>query len=346
MDYCNTFDTFVPPSIAPLSPISTASSWGRSSSTTSDLYTPSLYQSADPLSLSLLDTESSSVRFFRDEEALVHEVLELLPSLRHLMVAIHAKDISSPPTMNFLTSRLPSALQSLFVLAPAASSDAPKVDALRIAVAVLVLPDVEDVAKVCVSGALGPLVTVTSFDSPVLPQVEVDTELLKNVPVGATRKSSPQRYYKPVEQQHHHVEEGAPINDLLSIDDIYTTNTGSTGVCAVLTLTDVKNLLPPTEEECCSRVLLVKRCHRLGSRCSTKIKSYFDNLLGKKDAVEHVLMLPLKSRCPSKCGRPVPPKTGFVVFREPCDAMVARSVGSDQVVNGNAIIKVETYDGF
>ncbi|EER02902.1 hypothetical protein Pmar_PMAR012758, partial [Perkinsus marinus ATCC 50983] len=124
------------------------------------------------------------------------------------------------------------------------------------------------------------------------------------------------------------------------------TTAGTTGVCAVLTLNDVKDLLPPTEAECCARVLMVKRCHRLGNKCSMKIKTYFDALLGKQDAVEHVLMLPLKSRCPSKCGRPVPPKTGFVVFRESSDAMMARSVGSDQLVNDNAVIKVETYDGF
>ncbi|KAF4688624.1 hypothetical protein FOZ60_002541 [Perkinsus olseni] len=312
------------PTVAPLSPISTASG-----SLGGDLYTPSVDQlPSNPLGLSILETESS-VRFFIDEAALVREVLEMLPEKRRLMVAIHPQQSSAPPTLNFVTSRLPPAVESLFVLAPSPAAATGFDDALRVAVAVLVLPEVADVVKVCSPGVLGPLVTVTSFDSPLSPYDFNDLSV-------AEPKETPQRH------DHHE----APMDDLLSIDDIYTTTTGSTGVCAVLTLNDVKNLLPPTEAECRARVLMVKRCHRLGNRCSTRIKAYFDALLGKKDAVEHVLMLPLKSRCPSKCGRPVPPKTGFVVFREAADAMLARSIGSDQMVNNNAVIRVETYDGF
>ncbi|KAF4705330.1 hypothetical protein FOZ63_017496, partial [Perkinsus olseni] len=111
-----------------------------------------------------------------------------------------------------------------------------------------------------------------------------------------------------------------------------------------MTLTDVKSLLPQDEEDCRSRVLLVKRCHKLGLSSSVLLKDYFDKLVGKKDAVEMVLMLPLKSRYNARSSKPLPPKTGFVVFSDPTDALIARAYGSLQRVLGDIEIKVETYD--
>ncbi|KAF4708085.1 hypothetical protein FOZ63_023912, partial [Perkinsus olseni] len=160
-------------------------------------------------------------------------------------------------------------------------------------------------------GRLGSRITVTSFSNPILP----GSNDLVSIPGS---------------------------KDLMQIDEICELPDGTPSICGVMALGDVKMLLPQDETECQARVLMVKRCHKLGARCSLKLKAYFDTVLGHDGAVEHVLMLPLKARCTARRG--VPPKTGFVVFRNPADALLARALGSEQVVEPEASIKVETFD--
>ncbi|KAF4665464.1 hypothetical protein FOZ61_010876 [Perkinsus olseni] len=245
------------------------------------------------LSLPLADVSPPELSFFADEESLTDSVRGLLdsPKDRRLMLAIHARLASSPPsTGSSISSATP----------------------VGCAVCVAIMRTEEEAGYLCMPGRLGSRITVTSFSNPILP----GSNDLVSIPGS---------------------------KDLMQIDEICELPDGTPSICGVMALGDVKMLLPQDETECQARVLMVKRCHKLGARCSLKLKAYFDTVLGHDGAVEHVLMLPLKARCTARRG--VPPKTGFVVFRNPADSLLARALGSEQVVEPEASIKVETFDG-
>ncbi|KAF4670319.1 pecanex-like 4 [Perkinsus chesapeaki] len=262
------------------------------------------------LTLPLGDLATPDLSFFADEESLTDAVRPLLESStnKRVMLAVHARLMSMPPSANWIIDQLSNASRILLVISPTSTS----LNDIRCAVCVAVMRTEEEADYLCTPGRLGSRVTVTSFFNPVLP----GTNDLVSIPGS---------------------------KDLMQIDEICEMPDGTPSICGVMALGDVKMLLPQDEAECQARVLMVKRCHKLGARCSLKLKAYFDTVLGHDGAVEHVLMLPLKARCTARRG--VPPKTGFVVFRQPTDAMLARALGSEQIVEPEASIKVETFDG-
>ncbi|KAF4678072.1 hypothetical protein FOL47_005350 [Perkinsus chesapeaki] len=311
----------------------------RTSSTVSS--SPSLTP-AKARDLELYD--EPEIELYNDKASLAKDVQAMLPLWRDLMIAVHPAPGYSYPTLSWLVEQFRGATRGLFVVNPVKSAE----DTVTVTAAVFVMSSSE-VAKEVRQWFDGNIynkqrsIIVSSFPAsryiPITPATTQSNAV--SLPIGAGNISPSSA--STTTSRNNNIDY-TPLQQLVQIDKVFSLPNGRTGVCGSMTLTDVKSLLPQDEEDCRSRVLLVKRCHKLGLSSSVLLKDYFDKLVGKKDAVEMVLMLPLKSRYNTRSSKPLPPKTGFVVFSDPTDALIARAHGSLQCVLGDIEIKVETYD--
>ncbi|EER16240.1 hypothetical protein Pmar_PMAR003703 [Perkinsus marinus ATCC 50983] len=284
------------------------------------------------------------VELYNDVATLAKDVKAMLPLWRDLMIAVHPAAGYSYPTLSWLTEQFRGATRGLFVVNPVKSIE----DTVTVTAAVFVMNTAETAREVHqwfnddVKGERS--VIVSSFPASSTKPLSPVTDRRSRHTVSLPRVESFSPSCDSITTADTHDSDYAPLEQLVQIDKVFPLQNGRTGVCGSMTLTDVKSLLPQDEEDCRGRVLLVKRCHKLGLSSSVLLKDYFDKLVDKKDAVTMVLMLPLKSRYNARSSRPLPPKTGFVVFSDPADALIARAYGSLQHVLRDVEIKVETYD--
>ncbi|KAF4726829.1 hypothetical protein FOZ63_024099, partial [Perkinsus olseni] len=105
------------------------------------------------LSLPLADVSPPELSFFADEESLTDSVRGLLdsPKERRLMLAIHARLASSPPSANWIIDQLSNASRVLLVISPASTG----LNDIRCAVCVAIMRTEEEAGYLCMPGRLG-----------------------------------------------------------------------------------------------------------------------------------------------------------------------------------------------